>query len=253
MILKGSIAMKKPINGTFIARPSHKFPEEKLPAMRMKNSIVRLARNLSVVTTLLALLGVATSVQAASFRKSWDPIFNTDLSATLGWRGEALIFVDDACIGSGVDVMFPNDCGPASVQSYVLELYDVGTNALVDMGSGAAPGLPAVEVVSFDGSAIPDGISLAGPLLFQDLFRIALDEAPVWAAELTFGLTGPSLRLTNVECQDEICSYVNDGQNYPPTVEWSLVTPPSQVPTPATLALFGIGLAGLGWSRRKKL
>ena len=33
----------------------------------------------------------------------------------------------------------------------------------------------------------------------------------------------------------------------------TLVATPKSVPAPATLALFGLGLAGLGWSRRKKM
>ena len=95
-----------------------------------------------------------------------------------------------------------------------------------------------------------------GPILANGPFTFGT-YIPEFRAELSFDLeevedvNGPSLAL--IENCGQFCDfYVNDGEKYPPDVTWSLV-PPSQVPTPATLALIGIGLAGLGWSRRKKL
>lgn len=219
----------------------------------MGNFIFRTCRHFSILAIIIALVGVTTSVQAASFRKSWDPEFSDAFSALVGvdvgWRGEALLFVDNNCVTSSAVVNFLNACGTASLQSYELEFYDVGTNAILGTGSDTAPGtpvFPAVTAVSFDASAIANGVSLAGPLFVPGVFSFG--EYPLsFRAQLTFDLTGPSLTLRE-NCDNEICpSYENDGTTYPPDVTWS------QVPVPATLALFGIGLAGLGWSRRRKL
>jgi hypothetical protein len=211
--------------------------------------------------TLLALIGMATSAQAASFRKGWDPTFNDDFSALVGidvgWRGEALIFVADACVVPSTTQTFPA-CGAANLESYELTFYEVGNESNVlgqasDMFPGIPP-FPDVSAISFDGSGIADGISLAGPILAPGGFTFG-DYNGSFRAELSFllnedeGVNGPSLRLIEYceEGQTTPCSspYDNDGGKYPPTVVWS------QVPAPASLALMGVGLCALGMMRRR--
>ena len=217
----------------------------------MRNVKFRVGRFIAILTTLVALTGVAASVQAASFRKSWDPEFSDVFSALVGvdvgWRGEALLFVDDACITSSAVVGFPDPCGTSSLLSYELEFYDVGTNAILGTGSDSAPGtplFPLVTAISFDGTALPDGVSLDGPLFVPGAFSFGSYPA-TFQAILTFDLSGPSLALRE-NCDDDVCPfYENDGQTYPPTVTWQWV------PAPAPLALLGLGLVVMGMVRRR--
>ena len=217
----------------------------------MRNSKFRVARYATILTTLVALTGLAASTQAASFRKSWDPefsdVFSGLVGVDVGWRGEALISVSDPCVAPGT-VIFPDPCGAASLQSYELEFYDVGTDAILGTGSDTAPGTPPfpdVTAVSFDGSSLADGVSLAGPLSVPGTFTFG-DYPFSFNALLSFDLAGPSLTLVE-NCGDlEFCSsYQNDGATYPPTVTWE------RVPVPASIALVGIGLVALGLMRRR--
>ncbi len=160
----------------------------------MNNSKFRWGRSLAVLSTLVALTGVAASAQAVSFRKTWDPIFSASFSAlvgvNVGWRGEALVFVDDGCVSASTLVSFPDACGSASLQSYELEFYDFDTDAVLGTGSDSAPGtplFPAVTAISFDVSEIANGIGLAGPILVAGPFTFG-DEAPSYSAQLIFGL-----------------------------------------------------------------
>jgi hypothetical protein len=203
--------------------------------------------------TLLALIGMATSAQAASFRRGWDPLFNNSFSTTLGWRGEAVIFVDDLCVGSSTSVSFDLSgvagCGTANLESYLLEFYDINDPLVnLDSASDSAPGtpaFPAVSAVSFDSDSIADGVGLWGDIEVNGTFSFAgYDNS--FTAFISFGLDSTSLRLEeNLEenCGDEGCpSYFSDVE---PTVVWS------RVPAPASLALLGIGLLALGVTRRR--
>lgn len=224
----------------------------------MNNSKFRWGRSLAVLSTLVALTGVAASAQAVSFRKTWDPIFSASFSAlvgvNVGWRGEALVFVDDGCVSASTLVSFPDACGSASLQSYELEFYDFDTDAVLGTGSDSAPGtplFPAVTAISFDVSEIANGIGLNGPILVDGPFTFG-DYGTSFQAELFFDLdlneevNGPSLVLVPI-CEGEDCpsSLANDGETYPPVVTWS------QVPVPTPLSLMGLGLLALGLMRRR--
>lgn len=223
----------------------------------MYQSKMRLTRQSALLFTLLATTVFTSAVNAAAFRTRWDPIFNdeftTDVGVNLGWKGTALIQVSDPCVASSITVDFsPNGssaCGDASLQSYVLEFYDAANNdAPLSAKSGSPPGLPNVTAVRFDPLAVADGFALSGAIDVGDFVFGSGSNEKTFNAFLSFNLAqGPLLRLTE-ECGLVECpSY--EGQYPPNVIEW---TEEADIPAPASIALFGIGLAGLGVVRRQK-
>lgn len=204
----------------------------------------------------LALVSVLLSPMTANadpidFTVSWDAIFSDAFSALVGidvgWRGSALVSVDDACVNTSTVVVFPDVCGTSMLTSYVLEFFDVNDDDLLGQGSSSS-GLPPVAKVSIDGGGVADGIELATAIDVSDFDFGTYPNS--FQAFLDFTLIGPNLQLVE-NCPDTDCdTFSNDSATYPPAVTWSRTS--VEVPEPGTLALFGIGLLGMAASRRRK-
>lgn len=241
--------------------------------MKIQNS-KRLAATLATVA---GLLGMA-SADAAVYTGVWDPPYGTQWT-NLGWNGAAVFNVPEFCNplpGSGlVTIVNSTACdGLATVTSASVGLYTLPTTsptvAQAPMAAVSSPtntlffnptSLSISRLRFLDGVLIglettesdpeTDTIVTAPPFAVDFSLQFVLDYFDVIPA-LTSGATtsgfsnysGPLLFFSAGICE---CSGVNSS-DFPPTFTITR----TDVPEPATWALGALGLAALGWGRRRR-
>lgn len=182
-------------------------------------------KNTPLALTLYLALG-ATSAQAGLIGDSVSGILS---GGNTGWVLTSQ-FTSPAIVGAGVEFS-GGFSAPFSPWVISVDVFDTGFSVLVNSAT-------------------------AGPVGCLN-FCIGVDLSDLDWAGATTGITGVSLVSGNAGAIDSLTFGVNSTSVRfqglrTGLYQFSLTADDAQVPAPATLALFGLGLAGLGWSRRKK-
>ena len=148
--------------------------------------------------------------------------------------GSEIIFNDGGSIGTGADDYIEVDISGSTIR---LDL----TAQLGGFGWNPA-GLSNPFSFVFDSLNWVDDLTATIASISTTVFGSSLSNGGASAS-----LTGSNQITVSWANNNFDCNAGNCGG-----IEIEITPNHSEVPTPATLALFGLGLAGLGWSRRKQ-
>lgn len=194
---------------------------------------------------------------AARFVASFDPLFNLEFNdevgANVGWRGTALIDVDDSCLTAGIHFVGAwSTCEAASLESGTLDFYNIDNNTNI-VSLSWIDGPPEIVLVKIDSSLDLAGIHTLPGVKFDDVNMFG----EKWDIRLDFTLNEPKLTViedcdhksshkSKFKCRPEVFRSGRDGEVSQPQVTWS------RVPEPSSFVLLGVALAPLAWVRRRR-